>query len=187
MRITGGVIKGVPIKAPKGMRTRPTSDKVREAMFETLGGHVVDAEVLDLFAGSGAVGIEALSRGASHVVFVDNSTQTALIINDNLKRTGFSERGQIIRADFRLAMKKLGKTRKKFDLIFIDPPYEGDLYEEVVTHFGKHPVSHRNTTIVVEHFKKAALPHSISGIPLVRTRVYGQTALSYFSASNEWV
>ena len=186
MRITGGLIRGVPIKAPKGMRTRPTSDKVREAMFETLGGHVVDAEVLDLFAGSGALGIEALSRGASHAVFVDNSTHATPIINDNLKKTGLSKKGQIIRADFRLAIKKLEKAERKFDLIFIDPPYEGGLHEEIAAHLGKHSINHPDTIIVVEHFKKTELPHDISGIPLVRTRNYGQTALSYFSVSSEW-
>lgn len=186
MRVTGGLARGMPIKAPKGMHTRPTSDKVREAMFETLGGHVVDAKVLDLFAGSGALGIEALSRGAGHVVFVDNSTQATRIINDNLKKTGFSEKGRIIRADFRLAIKKLENTGEKFDLMFIDPPYEGGLCEEVAAHLDKHPIAHRDTIVVVEHFKKAKLPRSISGIPLVRTRSYGQTALSYFSVSSEW-
>jgi 16S rRNA (guanine966-N2)-methyltransferase len=187
MRVTGGRARGIPIKAPKGMLTRPTSDKVREALFETLGAHVLDAQVLDLFAGSGALGIEALSRGAGFAVFVDNSTCAARIIKDNLAKTRFSEKGEVLRADFRLALEKLEKAGKTFGLMFVDPPYEGDWLVEVVAHIEKHRITHSGTIIVAEHFKKTESPAAISGIPLVRTRAYGQTALSYYSTSTEWV
>jgi 16S rRNA (guanine966-N2)-methyltransferase len=186
MRITGGEGRGIPIKAPKGMRTRPTSDKVREAMFDTLGAHVVGAQVLDLFAGSGALGIEALSRGATFAVFVENSTSAARVIEDNLAKTRFSEKGEIVRTDFALAIRRFEKARRKFGLIFIDPPYEGGLLEEIAISLEMHPVTHSETIIVVEHFKKTVPPPGISGIPRVRTRAYGQTALSYFSLSSEW-
>ncbi len=187
MRVTGGQARGIPIKAPKGMRTRPTSDKVREAMFETLGAHVVDAQVLDLFAGSGALGIEALSRGSNFAVFVDNSTVAVRIINENLKKTAFLEKGRIIQADFRVAIKNLKKAGRRFDLVLIDPPYEGGLYGEIAASLGKDSITHPETIIIVEYFKKTEPPRNISGIPLVRTRSYGQTALSYYSASSEWV
>jgi 16S rRNA (guanine966-N2)-methyltransferase len=168
MRITGGQARGIPIKAPRGMRTRPTSDKVREAMFGVLGKHVVGATVLDLFAGSGALGIEALSRGAIRV------------IEDNLAKARFSEKGEIIRADFRSAIRKLEKADRKFDLIFVDPPYESALLKEVTIGLAKYCITSDETIVIVEHFKKNEPPPSIVNIPLVRTRTYGQTALSYF-------
>ncbi len=180
MRVTGGKAKGIPIKAPGGMRTRPTSDKLRGALFDTLRESVAGARALDLFAGSGALGIEALSRGAEHVVFVENDSNAVRTIADNLAKTRLSEKGEIIRADFRLAVRKLRKRGKRFDLVFIDPPYEAGLLADVAGVLTKHCITSPEAIIVVEHFKKTEPPPSISGIPLARTRTYGQTALSYF-------
>lgn len=180
MRVTSGQAKGILIKAPKGMRTRPTSDKLRGALFDTLRESVVRARALDLFAGSGALGIEALSRGAEHVVFVESDPNAVRTIGDNLAKTRLSEKGEIIRADFRLAVRKLQKRGEKFDLVFIDPPYQGGLLEDVAGVLTKHCITSPEAIIVIEHFKKTEPPPSISGIPLARTRNYGQTALSYF-------
>ena len=180
MRVTGGQAKGISIRAPKGRRVRPTSDKVREALFNTLGADVANKRVLDLFSGSGALGIEALSRGAEHVTFVENDPIALRAIADNLARTGFGGKSEIVRSDFRSALKKLGKRKEQFHLILADPPYQGGLLEEVCAAIAKNRISSRETVIVIEHFKKTEPPRTISDIPLVETRTYGQTALSHF-------
>ena len=180
MRITGGSAKGIPLKAPKGMRTRPTSDMVRKALFDTLGDIVVRRKVLDLFAGSGALGVEALSRGADYAVFVENNTSAARTIAGNLSNVGFSEKGEIIRGHYRSAVKKLVGRGQQFDLIFLDPPYEGDLLAAAAETLTAHRISSSQAVIVAEHFKKTVPPQTIADIPLASTRTYGQTSLSYY-------
>lgn len=180
MRVTGGTAKGILIRAPKGMRTRPTSDKLRGALFDTVQESVALARALDLFAGSGALGIEALSRGAEHVVFVESDANAVRTIADNLAKTRLDEKGEILKADFRSAVRKLKRRGEEFDLVFIDPPYQGGLLEDMADVLTTHCITSPGAIIVVEHFKKTEPPPSISGIPLARTRTYGQTALSYF-------
>jgi len=185
MRITGGEAGGIPIKAPRGKGARPTSDKVREALFSVLGKSVTGAKALDLFAGSGALGIEALSRGAQSVVLVDNNPAACKMIAANLKAVGLAEKGEIIRADFRAALRKIGGRGDKFDLVFLDPPYGKNLLEEAAKALERHGVVSSDSIIVAEHFKKTAPPESISDIPLSRSRAYGQTCLSYYQSSND--
>jgi 16S rRNA (guanine(966)-N(2))-methyltransferase RsmD len=180
MRITGGVAKGIPIKAPKGLETRPTSDKVREAVFQTLEGLLEGRRALDLFAGSGALGLEALSRGADSCVFVEKSLATAKILLENVNKAGFREKADIIRTDFRNAARTLHKKGELFDLIFIDPPYEGGYLEEVASILVSHPIITPDAVLVVEHFKKTIPPPEIAGISLSRTRFYGQTGITYY-------
>lgn len=180
MRITGGRAKGIPLRAPKNPRIRPTSDKVREALFATLPVDISRAKVLDLFAGSGALAIEALSRGAERALLVEQDNVAARTIETNLERTGLSGKAEIIRADFRSALRKLKRRGEGFDLVFIDPPYQSDLIEEAARVLAKYRVVSCQATIVVEHFKKMEPPTSISGIPHRSTRFYGQTALSYY-------
>ena len=118
MRVIAGEFKGRPLRAPKGVRTRPTADRVREALFSMLGD-VAGARVLDLYAGSGALGIEALSRGAASAVFVDRDPRAAAVIERNLRTLGLEE--TVIRAD---ALRFLGRAEGAFDLVFCDPPYD---------------------------------------------------------------
>ena len=179
MRVTGGEKKGTPIKAPAGVRTRPTSDKVREAMFSVLGD-VSGARVLDLFAGSGALAIEALSRGAESAVIVEKESAAIGVIRLNTEKAGLTAEVRIVRIDFRSALRKLDRDGETFDLILIDPPYEGDLLDEAAACLTEREVASANCTIVVEHFKKTTPPISICGIPLWKTRDYGQTSLSFY-------
>jgi 16S rRNA (guanine(966)-N(2))-methyltransferase RsmD len=180
MRITGGQARGIPLRAPKGSRVRPTSDKVRKALFDTIGDRIHDAVVLDLFAGTGAVGIEALSRGARRAVLVERDTVAARTISINIDKTNSSEEVDVLREDFRSALKKLGLQGEVFDLVFIDPPYESNLIEEAVEALASSRLISGNTLIVVEHFRKTEPPTAIAGMPLVQTRNYGQTSLSYY-------
>ena len=185
MRITGGELRGIPIRAPGGKRTRPTSDKIRQAMFNVLGDSVAGAEALDLFAGSGALGIEALSRGAESVVFVEKDTAAVRAINANIEKAALSDRTRVFRTDFRSALTRLSREDAKFDIIFIDPPYEGDFLADVRAAFQENGVTTKESIIVVEHFAKTSPPELLSGLPLADTRSYGQTALSYYYLRDE--
>ncbi len=152
MRITGGKLRGIPIKAPGGKRTRPTSDKVREA----------------------------LSRGADSAVLIEKDNAAIAVVRQNLEKTGLKGKTKVFRADFRSALAKLNRDGERFDIIFIDPPYEGNVLEESLSALEKRCVTTAESIIIVEHFAKTAPPKSISGIPLNRTRAYGQTSLSYY-------
>lgn len=180
MRITGGKAKGIPIKAPGGRRTRPTSNKVREAMFNVLGDRVSGARVLDLFAGSGAPAIDALSRGAEYAVMVEKDSAAVGAIRLNLERAGLAESARVVRSDFRAALARFCREGEMFDIVFVDPPYEGNLLDATAAALAKRRVITNDSVIIVEHFKKTAPPDSISGLPLHQTRNYGQTSLSYF-------
>lgn len=121
MRIVAGKRKGLIIKSIEGESTRPTRDIVREALFSILFNNIDDAKFLDLFAGSGAMGIEALSRGASEAYFSDINPKCVRIINENITKAKFNEQAKVFNADYKLVLKKL--QGNKFDIIFIDPPY----------------------------------------------------------------
>lgn len=187
MRIGGGKAKGMQLKAPKGLDTRPTSDKVREAVFQTLGRSVTEARVLDLFAGSGALGVEALSRGAEFAVFVEKAQIAARSIAENLVKTKFREQAEIIQADFRSALRMLDRRGDVFHIILIDPPYRAGLIADIGRALQAHHVVVPQSIVVLEHFKKVTPPPDIAGIPRSRTRLYGQTAVSYYFPAEDQV
>ena len=120
MRVITGKARGIQLKTPQGMATRPTSDRVKEAVFSILQFDIPCAKVLDLFGGTGQLGIEALSRGATQCVFVDERGDACQLIRENLKRTNFSQIAQVIRSDYK---QYLCGCKEKFDIIFLDPPY----------------------------------------------------------------
>jgi 16S rRNA (guanine966-N2)-methyltransferase len=125
MRVIAGVARGRPLRAPKGRTARPTSDRVREALFSSLGDEVVDAVVLDLFAGTGALGIEALSRGAASAVFVERNAGVATVLGVNLDSTGVDEQSRVVRAEAETFVAR--PTGGPFTVVFCDPPYEDPL------------------------------------------------------------
>lgn len=180
MRITGGQAKGILIAAPRGNRIRPTADKVREALFNTLGSEVTGRRVLDLFAGTGALAIEALSRGAKCAVMIEKDSIAAKAIKANLTRAGLAERAKVVRADYRSALRRLDRAGEECDLIFIDPPYHSTILEGIVDVLAGFRVISRSAIIVVEHFSKTNPPNSILNATLNQTRFYGQTALTYY-------
>ena len=131
MRIITGRAKGLKLKTPAGFSTRPTSDRVKESLFSILSGLINFSEinsVLDIFAGTGALGLESISRGASSATFIDNST--AEIIRDNINRAKFSDSCTVLRGDFEKILSKLAKQNLTFDLIFSDPPYDKGLSQK---------------------------------------------------------
>jgi 16S rRNA (guanine966-N2)-methyltransferase len=174
MRIVGGSLGGRVLRAPPGAATRPTSEKVREAIFNILPD-VAGAHVLDLFAGSGALGIEALSRDATHVTFVDFGKQPLQVIRGNLKELGLDARAVVVNGDAVAAAARPGPA--PWDLVFIDPPYASDLAiraAQALAHLAA------GATIVIEHDRRHAPPEHLGSLVRSDERRYGDTLVSFY-------
>jgi 16S rRNA (guanine966-N2)-methyltransferase len=181
MRVIAGTLKGRRLEAPKWDGLRPTSDKLRETLFNVLAPRIQGARMLDGYAGTGAVGIEALSRGAAHVTFVERDPRAAALIEANLDHCGVSGRYAIIRVSF------TGSERPPvagpFDLIFLDPPYgAGDVSAALD---AAEPLVGEGTLLIVEHAKRDVTPESRG--TLIRTRLLtsGDSALGFYSRRRE--
>ena len=177
MRIIAGTLKGRRIETPTWDGLRPTSDKLRETLFNVLAPRIADADVLDGFAGTGAVGIEALSRGAAHVTFVERDRRAIALIESNLERCGITDRYAIIRARF------AGTARPpdggSFDIIFLDPPYGGRELIEAIE--AAAPLVEPQTLLAVEHARRDPAPESISTLVRTRELISGDSALAFYS------
>lgn len=161
MRIIAGRAKGREILAPKGKNTRPTLAKVKEAMFGMIQFDLEDAFVLDLFAGSGGLGIEALSRGASKAVFCDLDIQAVKVIKGNLSKLGFEEQASVRYGDSLNSLKQLAAKGAAFDIVFIDPPYCSDLAGKALELLGELPLLNPGAILLCEHSKDnpPSIPH----------------------------
>jgi len=176
MRVIAGSARKMRLKAPRGNDIRPTADQVKEALFSIIGNRVVGAIFLDLFAGSGAIGIEALSRGAGKAIFVDSSRQSILLIKENLSRTGFSEKASVLESDALQAIKGLSIKKIKADLIYLDPPYAEKLNTLVIDKIIEHAIIANNGLIIVEHAyddQDWAQPY-----PVIKQKKYGRKGLT---------
>ncbi len=151
MRVIAGAAKGCNLFSPTGKQIRPTSDKVRGSLFNIIGPELSDIVFLDLFAGCGAVGIEALSRGASLAVFVEKSFTAKKNIVKNLKKTGFEAKGRVIGKDVLIGLKLLSQEKQTFDFIFLDPPYRTVLIPKVLAVLDEKKLLAKEGIIVVEH------------------------------------
>ncbi len=180
MRVIAGTAGGLKLKAPGGLATRPTSDRVREALFAILGPTVEAANFLDLFAGSGAVGIEALSRGASRAVFVERSRYTQEIILENLLKTSLGARAQLLRLPAERAIVVLAKAREEFQLVFLDPPYNKALVPKMMELAVGSNLIANGGLVIAETLSKEELPASVGPLNLYRRAEYGQTALNFY-------
>lgn len=187
MRISGGESKGRSLKAPSHGGLRPTSDKVREALFSILGAAVDGASFLELFAGTGAVGIEALSRGAAGAVFVDSSQKAVRLIRENLDALGYRDRGAVVARDALVFLKKTAQELGPFDLVFVDPPYHGGEGDSTLDALGGLPlgVLSVGAVVVYEHFKKHSAPKAAGRLAWRRDYTYGDTVLSLYDAVHE--
>ena len=150
MRVISGTARGKKLNSLEGLETRPTLDRVKEAVFNILQFNIKEANVLDLFSGSGALGIEALSRGANEAVFCDNSNKAIKIIKDNLEATRLINKAEILNKDYIEVLKKLSKESKKFDIIFLDPPYKTDYVIKSINYILEHKILAEDGIIVVE-------------------------------------
>jgi len=149
MRVIAGSARGLPLKAPKGLDTRPTSDRTKETLFNVLMPYLSDCKFLDLFSGSGAIGIEAASRGAQYVVFVEKARDAIKCIEDNLLFTKLSAESKIIKSDFLSALIQLN-DKEVFDVIFMDPPYNKKIEQEALKFISESSLIHEESVIVVE-------------------------------------
>jgi 16S rRNA (guanine(966)-N(2))-methyltransferase RsmD len=186
MRIIGGTAKGRRLASFRGMSIRPTSDRVREAIFNILQ-RSKDAgfpfkKVLDLFAGTGAVGIEALSRGAETVTFVDNNPKAVKIIRKNMETCGFSNMASIINMDVQPSLTLLNKKGERFDLIFIDPPYHASLTGTALNCIEETGLLNKAGIVVVESSKRMIWDGELKGMELFNRRRYGDTVVSFYKS-----
>ena len=197
MRIISGLFKGRGLTAPNGLTIRPTPDKVKGAIFNIIGERIIESSFLDLFAGTGAIGIEALSRGAREVIFVDNSIKAINIIKENLQKIydlrftiydlkSYAPKSKIsiIKGD---AVEFIKKTGQQFDFIFLDPPYKSDLGEGALIEISRRNILKENGEVIWEHYYKTEYrrQNTEDRIKLKRTVRYGDTSLSFYNLSTD--
>jgi 16S rRNA (guanine(966)-N(2))-methyltransferase RsmD len=180
VRVTGGALKGRKLHPLRGMTIRPTSDYLKESIFSILGGSTEDAVVLDLFAGTGSLGIEALSRGASTAVFVDNAAQAIKTLIRNVKTCSLEEQSTILKRNVLRGLNFLGSTGYLFDLIFVDPPYDKNCVEKTLQLLGRSGSISDLASIVVEHSRREILPEKVDCFTLSDQRDYGKTLVSFY-------
>jgi 16S rRNA (guanine(966)-N(2))-methyltransferase RsmD len=177
MRIIGGSLGGRRIRAPAGDATRPTAERVRESLFSILGSPPEHTRVLDVFAGAGTLGLEALSRGAEHVVFLERAEAAVRCLRQNIDALGLRDSSRVQRGD---ALRALERMTGAFCWVFVDPPYRSDLAAGVLQILGRGRLLTEDAVIVIEHDRRLE-PDSRNGC-LVRTdlRRYGDTSLSFY-------
>lgn len=180
MRIISGQAKGRRLKSPKGRNTRPTSDRVKEAIFNILNPYIPGCLFLDLYAGTGNIGIEALSRGSKASVFVENNSAALKVIHDNLALTGFENDAQVIRGSVISALEKFQNEDRKFDIIFLDPPYERDLSLPALQKINDNNLLAEDGMILLEHHQREKYPERIGRLFLTRQNKYGDTMISFY-------
>ena len=149
MRIIAGTARSLPLKTIDGIDTRPTTDRIKETLFNMLQNEVPSALFLDLFAGSGQIGLEALSRGAKYAVFVENNKKAAACIEDNIRFTKFTEQSKLIQSDVMTALRSL-EGKYQFDIIFMDPPYKQEYEKQVLEYLSTSSLVHEDTLIITE-------------------------------------
>ena len=176
MRIIAGSARGTPLLAPKGMDTRPTQDKVKESLFNMLQGQLEDGAALDLFAGSGALGLEAVSRGASRAVLVDQSREAAQCIRRNIEKLRFQDRAELLTCDWKQAVSKLARESRKFDLVFLDPPYRMDDLGPLCDELDGAGLLNPEAVVVWE--RRTGTKNELSpAFALMKQRTYGDTEM----------
>jgi 16S rRNA (guanine(966)-N(2))-methyltransferase RsmD len=183
MRVISGQAKGRRLKTPKGRELRPTADRVKEALFNILPHDLTGRRVLDLFAGTGNLSLEALSRGADEALLVDFSRDAAKLIEENLRALGFTRKSRVLTASVFKAVRTLSRGGERFDLVFLDPPYEQGLVGETLKTIAKEPLLGENGVMVAEHSVREKVEEGYGALVLTDRRRYGDTELSFFQLS----
>ncbi len=179
MRIISGRFKGRRLTAPAGMDIRPTADRIKESIFNILGQRIRNTTVLDLFAGTGALGIEALSRGAAFAVFVDQSNTALSVIRHNVRHLDVEDRIRIIRWNIKRNLNCLLSMKRKFDLVFMDPPYEKDSVSPALANLISCGALSPHGNIVIEHGVREPVDVDFGALSLVDQRNFGKTLVSF--------
>lgn len=177
MRVVTGKARGVLLKTPEGMQTRPTADRVKEAMFSIVNFDIPGASVLDLFAGTGQLGIEALSRGAKSAVFVDAREDACKIVRENLRRTKMENQAKTVRSDY---LEYLKRCREKFDIILLDPPYAEVFLETALKTIAEIDILQSGGIIITERPLGKELLLDFDGFARSKDYKYGNTLLTLY-------
>ena len=177
MRVITGKARGVQLKTPDGMLTRPTADRVKEALFSIINFDIPGAKVLDLFGGTGQLGIEALSRGAEEAVFVDAREDACRLIRENLSRTKLTGQAQVIRSDY---MDYLNRASQRFSIILLDPPYAEVFLENALKRITEIDILQSDGIIVTERPLEKELPWEFDGFRRSKDYKYGKTLLTIY-------
>ena len=173
MRIITGTAKGCNLKTPKGMSTRPTSDRVKESLFSILGGEVEGTRVLDIFACTGALGLEALSRGAREAVFIDKATDK--LIRENSQHCRLSDRAEILKGDVFAQLNRLSVQGRRFDLVFCDPPYHEGLWQKAISWLDDNELLAPRALVVLERGGENEPLPELKRLKLLKNQRYGNT------------
>lgn len=175
MRVIAGELKGRKLKAVPGKSTRPTADKIKEATFHMMGPFFQGGNCLDLFAGSGSLAIEAISRGMDYAVFIDKQPQAIKTINDNIKALKLENKTEVFKIDALKGIRLVAKKGLSFDLVLIDPPYERADYESMLSDILKHQLLNENGLIYCEHTTEKKLPFQLPDLEVIKQLNYGST------------
>lgn len=180
MRVVSGKCKGIPLKAVPGKTTRPTTDKVKEAIFNMIGPYFDGGIGLDLFAGSGGLGIEALSRGLDKMIFVDRDKNAIQTIHENIHKCGLEPFAEVYRNDAERALKAVAKRELRFQLIFLDPPYRKQQLEGLIERISEKNLLHPDGVIICEHESDYQLPERIHDFIKNKEERYGTTTVAIY-------
>ncbi len=182
MRVIAGTAKGHKLQSPEGIEIRPTIDRIKETLFNIIAPDLDECKFLDLFSGTGAIGIEALSRGAKQAVFVDNSSKK--IIEYNLNHTKLNDKAQIYADDVFDIINKLGKQQEKFDIIFLDPPYKKNYADECLLSIKNKNILNDDGYIIVEHETKCKL-NLPEEFQIFREKIYTKTTMTFIKKERD--
>lgn len=185
MRVISGKARGLKLNTPKNQDVRPTTDRVKESLFNIINFDIMDSKVLDLFAGTGSLGIECLSRGASKCVFVDKSKESMAIVKSNIKKARVENESITMNIDFKSAILSLGNKGEKFNIIFMDPPYYKNMFEDALSMVDQNNLLEEDGVIVVEHDTKDSFPENIGRLYKSRDKKYGKTTLTFYKMEEE--
>ncbi|MBL0388844.1 16S rRNA (guanine(966)-N(2))-methyltransferase RsmD [Tumebacillus sp. ITR2] len=187
MRVISGEFRGRRLAAVPGQNTRPTTDKVKESMFNIIGPYFEGGTALDLFAGTGGLGLEALSRGIEKAVFVDADIKAFSVVRENVRTLGLSQaRAEVYKNDARRALDALAARGMKFDLVFLDPPYKlTGLYEELILKMQEHNLLEPRAYVIAEHAADVQLPDSYGNLVRWRHVTYGEIGISFYELEAE--
>jgi 16S rRNA (guanine(966)-N(2))-methyltransferase RsmD len=180
MRVIGGIFRGRSLRTVSGLKVRPTSDRLRETLFNILASRINHSRFLDVCAGSGAVGIEALSRGADEVTLIERNRQACNAIRTNLNALGITQNVTVINRDASVALNQLEQDARQFDLLYFDPPYASELYKSVMRQLGSGTLLTDNSVVIVEHRIKTPPEAQYGSLELFRNVKQGESGLAFY-------
>ena len=180
MKILTGALRGQPIQFTKNPHLRPTADKVRKALFDMLQAHIEGKRTLDLFAGTGALGLEALSMGASKATFVELDKTQCKKIRENLQRLKLDERAEVLNADALTAIESFSRQGRSFDIILIDPPYEKGLGLKAMAALNASSLIGSGCVVIFECSKRETAPETVGQLQNIKEKVYGDTRVAVY-------